>query len=132
MAGEPANEGINMRKANRVFALAALLCGLAGAIRAQDPPVRVARLNYISGSVSMQPAGLDTWAEAVVNRPLTTGTIFGPTPARARNCISNESAMRIDSETSFGFSQPERSHDTGPAGAGRVYVHLSGWGRRNL
>src|ERR1035438_1295154 len=38
-----------------------------------DPPSRVARLGYIQGSVSFQPAGESEWVEAAPNRPLTTG-----------------------------------------------------------
>ena len=38
-----------------------------------DPPGRVARLSYMEGSVSFQPAGEDEWVDAVPNRPLTTG-----------------------------------------------------------
>jgi hypothetical protein len=38
-----------------------------------DPPTRVARLGYIEGSVSFQPAGEDDWVQAVPNRPMTTG-----------------------------------------------------------
>lgn len=38
-----------------------------------DPPGRVARLNYIEGSVSFQPAGTQQWVDANPNRPLTTG-----------------------------------------------------------
>ena len=38
-----------------------------------DPPTRVARLGYMEGSVSFQPAGEDDWVQAVPNRPMTTG-----------------------------------------------------------
>ena len=38
-----------------------------------DPPGRVARLGYMEGSVSFQPAGEDQWVDAVPNRPMTTG-----------------------------------------------------------
>ncbi len=38
-----------------------------------DPPGRVARLGYMQGSVSFQPAGESEWVEAVANRPMTTG-----------------------------------------------------------
>ena len=38
-----------------------------------DPPGRVARLSYMEGSVSFQPAGEDEWVDAVPNRPMTTG-----------------------------------------------------------
>jgi hypothetical protein len=38
-----------------------------------DPPGRVARLSDAEGSVSLQPAGVQEWAAATLNRPLTTG-----------------------------------------------------------
>ncbi|MGD0839817.1 MAG: DUF6600 domain-containing protein [Candidatus Acidiferrales bacterium] len=42
---------------------------------ADDPPGRVADLNFLQGSVSFQPAGGgdNDWVAAEVNRPLTTG-----------------------------------------------------------
>ncbi|HVI08154.1 MAG TPA: DUF6600 domain-containing protein [Candidatus Binatia bacterium] len=39
----------------------------------QDPPSRVARLDFKEGSVSFQPGGENDWVDAVLNRPLTTG-----------------------------------------------------------
>src|SRR3954454_11759619 len=57
-------------------ALAALSLSLAlGLARAQDtdsypdadPPDRAARLSYIQGDVSLQPAGEEDWAPAVIN-----------------------------------------------------------------
>ncbi len=56
----------------------ACLIALAGAPAARaldspvDPPGRVARLSLIEGEVSFAPAGTDEWAEAVLNRPLTS------------------------------------------------------------
>src|SRR5689334_17166367 len=38
-----------------------------------DPPSRVARLAFMRGNVSFNPAGTDDWVAAVVNRPMTTG-----------------------------------------------------------
>lgn len=38
-----------------------------------DPPTRVARLGYLQGTVSFQPAGESDWVDAVPNRPLTIG-----------------------------------------------------------
>jgi uncharacterized protein DUF6600 len=52
---------------------------LTGRLAAQDqpdqddPPSRVARLAYLQGSVSFQPAGESEWVEAVTNRPMTIG-----------------------------------------------------------
>ncbi|MBS0288456.1 MAG: hypothetical protein JSS07_00290 [Proteobacteria bacterium] len=38
-----------------------------------DPPMRVARLSATKGQISFLPAGEDTWAQALRNRPLITG-----------------------------------------------------------
>lgn len=55
---------------------AGLLCAAAiSGARAEedDPSSRVARLSYVTGEVSFTPAGSDVWAEAPLNRPLTSG-----------------------------------------------------------
>jgi hypothetical protein len=38
-----------------------------------DPPDRIGRLSYLQAPVSFQPAGVDEWAMAEPNRPVTTG-----------------------------------------------------------
>src|SRR5215469_6084582 len=38
-----------------------------------DPPGRVARLSFASGTVSFQASGEDQWNQATLNYPLTTG-----------------------------------------------------------
>src|SRR5580700_4423710 len=38
-----------------------------------DPPGRVARLGFMEGTVSFQPAGENEWIGAIPNRPMTTG-----------------------------------------------------------
>ena len=53
--------------------LTAALPQQAAAQDQDDPPGRVARLGYMQGSVSFQPAGESDWVEAVSNRPMTTG-----------------------------------------------------------
>jgi len=37
-----------------------------------DPPGRVARIQYMTGEVSIQPGGVNDWIAANLNRPLTT------------------------------------------------------------
>jgi FecR protein len=37
----------------------------------QNPPARVARISYLSGKVSLEPAGVDQWSEASLNYPMT-------------------------------------------------------------
>src|SRR5579864_719648 len=69
---------------------------------ADDPPGRVARLGYIQGSVSFQPAGESEWVEAVPNRPLTTGDkIWADRDSRAE--VQLGSAM-INLAPNTGFS----------------------------
>jgi hypothetical protein len=51
------------------LASAAVVCAEETTV---DPPGRVARLSLIEGEVSFAPAGTDEWAEAVLNRPLTS------------------------------------------------------------
>ena|SRR5579864_2575441 len=50
-----------------------LLVAAAGVVAAQDPSTRVGRLNYVSGSVSFEPGGVNDWVPATINRPLTVG-----------------------------------------------------------
>ena len=82
-----------------------LITVLAPAANAQDqddPPGRVARLGYIQGSVSFQPAGESEWVEAVPNRPLTTGDkIWADRDSRAE--VQLGSAM-INLAPNTGFS----------------------------
>jgi hypothetical protein len=59
------------------FRVCAFLAGVALASfsswASADPPSRVARLGYLSGAVSLSPAGENDWVQAAINRPLTTG-----------------------------------------------------------
>jgi hypothetical protein len=64
-----------------------------------DPPGRVARLGYISGSVSFQPSGQDQWSQALANYPLTTGDrIYTDRDGRAELETGNI-AVRLSSGT---------------------------------
>src|SRR3954470_2224543 len=58
---------------HRVFALLCCCVVLTSvAANAADPPGRVARLNYMTGQVSLQAGGVNDWGAATINRPLTT------------------------------------------------------------
>jgi hypothetical protein len=89
--------------------LAALsLCLNFGVAQAQsepdaDPPDRAARLSFLQGDVSLQPAGENEWATAVVNRPLTTGDkLWTDRGARAEIHVG-QAAVRLGSDTGFSF-----------------------------
>jgi len=68
-----------------------------------DPPGRVARLSYLRGSISFQPAGAPDWGMAVINRPMTSGDkLWVDTDSRAEVQIGS-ATIRLDSNTGFSF-----------------------------
>ena len=68
-----------------------------------DPPERAARLSYLQGDVSLQPADEQEWAPAILNRPLTTGDkVWTERGARAEIEVG-PAAVRLDSDTGFSF-----------------------------
>jgi hypothetical protein len=106
--------GMNMNAAKAhpmikpVVWLAALL-GLAAAnyARAQepvvDPPGRVARLSLMDGEVQLAPAGTEEWADAVLNRPITSGDrVYVGADGRAELQIGTAS-VHLDRSTGFEF-----------------------------
>ncbi len=66
-----------------------------------DPPGRVARLSYVGGDVSMQPAGLDEWSEARINRPLVTGDSLYSDRASRLEMEIGAATIRLDERTAF-------------------------------
>src|SRR5215475_10109765 len=68
-----------------------------------DPPGRVSRLSYTNGSVSLQPAGVEDWTDATLNRPLTTGDkLWTDQDSRAELDIGT-AVVRLGSTTGFSF-----------------------------
>ena len=68
-----------------------------------DPPSRVARLGYMEGSVSFQPAGEPDWVQAVANRPMTTGDkLWADKDSRAELQLGS-AVIRLDANTGFSF-----------------------------
>ncbi len=77
---------------------------LAAADDETDPPGRVARLSYLHGSVSFQPAGETEWVGAIGNRPLTTGDRLWTDGGDARAELTMGSAtVRLGASTDFAF-----------------------------
>ena len=67
----------------------------------QNPPGRAARLQYLSGSVSIQPHGTDEWVQGSVNRPLTIAdNVWADKNSRAELNVGT-GLIRINSETSL-------------------------------
>jgi hypothetical protein len=68
-----------------------------------DPPSRVARLGYMEGSVSFQPAGESEWVSAVPNRPMTTGDkLWADQNSRAEVQLGS-AVIRLSANTGISF-----------------------------
>ena len=86
-----------------VLALLALFALGAAWAEEEDPPGRVARLSDVEGSVSLQPAGVQEWAAATLNRPLTTGDkLWTDQNSRAELDIG-AAVIRLGATTGFSF-----------------------------
>jgi hypothetical protein len=73
------------------------------ATNGQDPPGRVARLDYMDGSVSFQPGGENDWVDAVLNRPLVTGdNLWADEESRAEVHIGS-TALHLGPKTGITF-----------------------------
>jgi hypothetical protein len=118
-----------------LFALLALFLALPRTAAAQDqnsdqdqnqpdPPSRVARLNFMQGSVSFQPAGEDDWIQADPNRPLTTGdNIWADQNSRGELHIGATS-IRLSSETGISFLNLDDRTVQLQLAQGTIEVHL--------
>jgi hypothetical protein len=118
-----------MRKSASLFIFLLSITGLSAAIARpaaaqDDPPSRVARLNYIQGSVSYQVAGDQDWVQADPNRPLTTGdNLWADKNSRGEVHIGS-TAIRLSSETGISFLTLDDRTVQLQLAQGTVEVHL--------
>ncbi len=92
------------RYSKKLLSAAAFFALFAVAAFAQDdPPSRVARLNYMNGNVSMEPAGVDQWAPAIINRPFTIGDYLYADQSSVAELHMDNAVIRAGQLTSFGF-----------------------------
>jgi hypothetical protein len=94
-----------MRLSNRVLWLLApvVLLFCSAAPGSADPPARIGRLNYLSGSVSYRPGDLDDWTPASLNVPLKTGDHLWADVNSAVELHVGSTAIRLAQETAFAF-----------------------------
>lgn len=109
-------------------ALALLALGAPGSTQAQqaDPPGRAARLGYLEGSVSLEPAGLDEWTAAERNRPLTTGDRLWTDQNAVAELDLGDSVMRLGGMTGFSFLNLDEHITQVQLSAGVLLVRV--WG----
>src|SRR3989475_8770271 len=69
----------------------------------RDPPSRVGRLSFVTGSVSFRPGGVDDWVAATVHYPLHDGDhLWTDSDARAEITVGS-TAFRLAPQSAFGF-----------------------------
>lgn len=89
-----------------------------------DPPSRVARLSYTSGSVSIQPSGEEDWTWAKINRPMTTGdSLWTSRRSRAELRIGS-TALRADQRTSVSLLNLDDRATQVELNSGTIIVRL--------
>src|ERR1700676_2414909 len=66
-----------------------------------DPPSRVARLNFVNGTVSFRPATQEDWAAATLNYPLTTGDHLWSDEQAGAEMHIGSTVLRLAGTTSF-------------------------------
>jgi hypothetical protein len=89
-----------------VFLALGIFLGTSRSASAQeDPPTRVARLNFVEGNINYQPGGDDDqeWVVADRNRPLTTGDdLWSDQDSRGEIHIGS-TAIRMGAQTGISF-----------------------------
>jgi hypothetical protein len=82
-----------------------VLCAALGVAQADDadPPGRAARLADAEGAVSLQPAGVQEWTAASLNRPLTTGDLLWSDQSSRAELDLGTAGVRLGSNTGFAF-----------------------------
>ena len=89
------------RTARIVRVVAAALTLTLASFAMADPPMRVARLGYLSGGVTFSPAGEKDWVSGTLNRPLVTGDrLWANTNGRVELQIGT-AVVRLSTSTLF-------------------------------
>jgi hypothetical protein len=98
---------INTKRVNfmrQTKGVAVLMIASAAFLAAQtDPPGRVGRLNYTDGPVSFQPAAVNDWVDASVNRPLISGDNIWVGDRGRSELHVGSTAVRLGPNTAFQF-----------------------------
>jgi hypothetical protein len=94
-----------------------------------DPSGRVARLSYLRGSVSFQPAGESDWVSAVPNRPMTTADrLWADDDGRAEIQLGS-ATIRLDSLTGVSFLNLDDRTTQIELSVGTMYIRVLRLGR---
>jgi len=90
-----------------------------------DPPSRAARLSYLEGSVSLQPAGVEDWNAAPLNQPLTAGDALWSDAGSHAEADLGSAVVRLDESSSVTLLDLSDQAVQLRLNAGAVDVHVS-------
>jgi len=107
-----------------VAALLTTLSQGAAAAGDYDPSGRVARLSYLGGSVSFQPAGESDWVSAVVNRPMTTADRLWTDDGGRAEIQLGSATVRVDALTGMSFLNLDDRTTQIELSAGTIYIRV--------
>jgi uncharacterized protein DUF6600 len=113
--------------APRGLAVLGLLALFAfGSARADDtdPPGRVARLSYLEGAVSFEPAGMQEWVGAELNRPLTSGDRLWTDQQSVAELDLGAAVIRLGGMTGFCLINLDDTHAQIQLSAGTLIVRV--------
>src|SRR6202163_1283906 len=98
----------------------------------EDPPSRGARLGYMQGSVSFQPAGQSDWVEAAHNRPMTTGDrLWADQDSRAELNLGS-AVIDLNSNTGISFLNLDDRTVQVQVSSGSINVRVRHLGRDDV
>ncbi len=128
-----------MRPLARLILALAAAGGLAAAMSApaaaqdadagqpdSDPPSRAARLSYLEGSVSLQPAGVEDWNAAPLNQPLTAGDALWSDQGSHAEAELGSAVVRLDENSSFTLLDLSDQSAQLRLNAGAMNINVSG------
>ena len=113
--------------ATRLAGLVLISFLMLGAAFAQeaDPPGRVARLSFLQGAVSLEPAGQQDWVTAELNRPLTTSDrVWSDAPGSRAELDLGGAVIRLGADTGFSFLNLDDSTAQMQVSSGTVVVRI--------
>jgi hypothetical protein len=117
-------EGFGMNGMVRKYWAALMLLLFGAVLVTASPAGRVALLQYINGSVSIQPRGTGDWVAAVSNQPLTIAdNVWTDKSSRAELNVGT-GMVRMNSETSLTIVNVDRRTVQMRIHQGTLHVHV--------
>ena len=107
-----------------LIGLLALAVSMSARADDPDPPGRAARLGYVEGAVSLEPAGTQDWTPAERNRPLTTGDRLWTDQDAVAELDLGSAVVRLGAMTGFAFLNLDDSHAQMQLSAGVIIVRV--------